>query len=143
MNATARTFCRYLACLAVLAAGLLHLQIWNSTYRLSSDLPSSIPGAWVVKVGFPAHAAVSVILVVLLLFVRRQILWIGAVLVELGSIGALVVSHQWSLFGWQDHLWDTKSKEVVVVEVIAVIALALTLAFDVAHIDAENDLATL
>jgi hypothetical protein len=127
--------------LAVLASGLLHLKIWNSKYR---SIPShAVPGVWVVKDGFPAQAAVCVVLVLLLLFMRKQIVWVGAILVMLGSILALVLSHQASIFGWQDHIWDSDAKEVIVVEVVAVIALALTLVFDFAHIDAENDLATL
>jgi len=141
MKEHARTFLRLLGALAVLAGGLLHVKIWNSDYR-GSALPSSFPGAWVVKDGFPAQAAVSVVVVVLLLVVRRPIIWVLALLVELGSILALVLSRQASIFGWKEPVWNSNAKEVLVVEVVAVAALIVLFILDIQRLADEDELAT-
>jgi len=139
MNETSRTFLRLLGALLVLAGGLWHLRLRFDTYQ---DLPSSIPGAWVVTYGFPAQAALSCVVVILLLLVRRPIVWAVAVLVELGSVLALVLSRQVSIFGWKEPDWSGDAKIVALVELAAVLVLAGLLAADFHRLEAEDDLAT-
>jgi len=142
MKEHVRTFLRLFGALAVLAGGLLHLKIWNSDYRGSALPASAVPGTWVVKVGFPAQAAVSVGVVILLLLVRRPIIWVLALLVELGSILALVLSRQASIFGWKDAVWNSNAKQVLVVEVLAVAALTVLFILDIQRMADEDELAT-
>ena len=142
MNEQAGTFVRLLAALAVLGSGVLHLKIWNSQYK-GDLLPSSFPGAWVVKTGFPAQAAVCVALVALLLFVRRPIVWVAALLVQVGSVAALVLSREASIFGWKEPVWNSDAKQVLGVEVVAVLALIVLFILDYQRIADENELQTL
>lgn len=115
--------------IGVLAGGLLHLKIWDSDYR---DLPSDagIPGAWVVKTGFPINTAVSVLVAAAvavcafgLLRVIRPYLIPVALAVEVASIGALVASRQSSIFGWAEKGYDSQAKQVLLVEIVTVVLL--------------------
>ena len=138
---TARTALRLLGALAVLAGGLLHLKIWNSTYK---DIPSgSVPGVWVVKTGFPVQVAVSLVVAGLIVFLRRPLAWLAGILVEIGSVGALVLSRQASIFGWKEPDWSGDAKQVLAVELAAVVLLALVMAIDVAGRHAEEERAAL
>ena len=65
MEITRRPASPLLLALAALVAagGYVHLREWLGSYR---SLPSAVPGAAVVKVGFPITAAISVVLAVVL-----------------------------------------------------------------------------
>lgn len=133
MNATVRTALRVAGALLVLAGGLLHLRIWGSDYR---DIPSDagLPGLWVVKTGFPVNAALSVVLAIAVVaFARRPIVWLAAFGLELGSIVALVLSRESSIFGWSEPLWSSDAKTVLVVEILAAVALGVLLVADFAR----------
>src|SRR5262245_517621 len=60
-----------LGALFTAAAGYIHLREWMVTYR---SIPTAVPGSWVVRVGFPASAAIAVLLSVALVVaaVRRS-----------------------------------------------------------------------
>jgi hypothetical protein len=113
----------------VLAGGLIHLQIWNSTYRA---LPGGgvIPGVWVVKVGFPINTAVSVLVAIALALcafgmvpvIRRFVIPIALAL-EVSSLGALIASRQASIFKWTEKGYDSNAKEVLVIEIVTVVLL--------------------
>jgi hypothetical protein len=113
----------------VLAGGLLHLKIWNSDYRM---LPGGgvIPGVWVVKVGFPINAGVSVLVAVALAVcafglvpaIRRFVIPV-ALAVEVASLGALIASRQSSIFKWTEKGYDSHAKEVLAVEIVTVLLL--------------------
>jgi len=120
---------RIVAAILVLIGGLLHYRIWDDRYR---DIPDgALPGLNVVKVGFPVNAGVSVLLAILLIvFGRRPIVWLVTLLFEVGSIVALVLSRQASIFGWEEKGWDSDAKQVLLVEVLAVVLLGLLLTFD-------------
>ena len=126
------TVLRLVAAALVLAGGLLHYQIWDSDYR---DIPDgALPGLDVVKIGFPVNAAVSVLLAVLLVvFARRPIVWLAALLFELACIVTLVLSRQASVFGWEETGYNDDAKKVLVVEVLSVVVLGLLLAVDFAR----------
>lgn len=133
-----RIVLRLVAAALVLAGGVLHYQIWNDRYR---DIPDgALPGLNVVKIGFPANAGVSVLLAILLVvFGRRPIVWLAALLFEAASLVALVLSRQASIFGWQETGWDSDAKKVLVVEVAAIVVLALLLVVDFARSGSGSD----
>ena len=141
MDLDLKTSLRLLGALAVLAGGVLHVKIWNSTYK---DIPSgAVAGVWVVKVGFLVQAVVSVVVAGVVVFVRRPIAWLLGILVDLGSVIALILSRQASLFGWKEPDWSSDAKQVLAVECAAVVLLALVMAIDLAKRNAEEDRALL
>lgn len=113
--------------LFVAAGGLVHLREWVDTYR---DVPSAAPGALVVTLGFPVNAAASLLLaaalVVAAVKVRRLLpAAIAANLaLQLGSLAALVLSRQASIFGWSEPRWTAGAKQTLVVELAALAHLA-------------------
>ena len=124
-----------LAAIGVAAGGVLHLQIWRSDYKPIPD--GAVPGLWVVKKGFPINAGVSfVVALVLLAFAFGFVVRVGrlgllaAVGVEAGSIAALVLSREASIFGWKEPDWSSDAKKVIVVEIASVVLAIVTLAVD-------------
>lgn len=116
----------------VAVGGGLHLQIWADSKR---DIPSQVPGVWVVQEGFLANVAISAVVaiaVVAAAFVGRAVLrrgsLVAALAVQLGSIAALVASRGSGVFGWSEKGWDADAKQVltgeIVTAVLAVVALA-------------------
>lgn len=117
------------AAVAVLVGGILHLQIWNKDYK---DLPSVVPGGWVVKVGFPVNAAVSVVVAAVLagvafgaLSVLRRYVVPAALVLEVLSLAALIQSHRGTFLRYQEQEWDSDAKVVLVVEIGATVALVV------------------
>lgn len=115
-----------LAALFVLAGGYVHLTEWLDVYR---DVPSSVPGAEVVTIGFPVNVALSVLAAVALLGALgrgRRTFIVVALLVaafQAGSLTALVVSRTGSLFGWQEPTWNAAAEQARAVEIGALVLL--------------------
>lgn len=111
----------------VAAGGYVHLREWVTTYR---DVPSGIPGAAVVRIGFPVNAAISFLVAAALavLVVRRSRLSpyvVGAALVlQVGSLAAVIVTRTGSLFGWTEASWTLAANQSRAVEIGALLALA-------------------
>ena len=131
---TATTPLAVLGAAGVATGGVLHLLIWNHTYRPIPD--GAVPGLWVVKDGFPVNAASSLaIAVALLLFAFAAIArlgrlaLLGALGLELSSIGVLLLSKGPGIFGWKE-AWTSDAKHVIAVEIATTVVLALTLAVD-------------
>ncbi len=124
------TALRVIAAVLVLAGGAIHLQLWLNEYR---DVPSDVEGAVVVNPGFLVSAVVSLVLALAVLFVRRPIVWLLALLFELASIVALALSRQASLLGWTEDGWDGDAKRTIAVEILAALALVVLLAVDYAR----------
>ena len=113
----------------VAAGGYVHLREWLGSYR---SLPSAVPGAAVVKVGFPITAAISVVLAVVLVAtaLRRQdwnrtaavVLGVTAVF-EAVSLAVLILSRTDSVFGWSEPAWTRGADQIRAVEVGALICL--------------------
>ncbi len=142
-NRIVPTVLRVMAALLVLTGGALHLQLWLDQYR---DVPSDVPGAFVVNPGFLVSAVVSLVLALAILTLRRPLVlalailtlrrplvWLLALLFELASIATLVLSRQASVFGWEEPDWSADAKRILVVEILAVVALAVLLAVDYAR----------
>ena len=115
-----------LAAALVTAGGGLHLHDWLRTYR---GVPWDVPGAWVVRVGFPVNAAVSVaaavgLVAAALRFRRLLVVAISAAIgLQLMSIGALVLSRHGGVLGWVEPGWTTQARQVLAVEIAAVVML--------------------
>ena len=129
-NRIVATVLRVVAALLVLAGGALHLKLWLDEYR---DVPSDVAGAFVVNPGFLVSAVVSLVLALGVLALRRPLVWLVALLVELASVVTLVLSRQASVFGWEEPDWSADAKRILVVEILAVVALAVLLAVDYAR----------
>lgn len=120
-----------IAALFVLAGGYVHLREWQDTYR---HLPSIVPGRDVVRLGFPANAAASVVLALALVLTtvrfRRlaPFVIVGAIAFEAASLAAVVVSRNASLFGWMEHIWTLGANQSVALEIGALINLTLVIA---------------
>jgi len=114
----------------VAAGGYVHLREWLGSYR---TIPSAVPGAAVVKVGFPITAAISAVLAVFLIAMalRRQD-WNRTAAVVLGatavfqvvSLAVLILSRTDSVFGWSEPAWTRGADQIRAVEVGALICLA-------------------
>jgi hypothetical protein len=92
-----------------------------------------VPGAAVVRVGFPVNAAVSVMLAVALLATGwrwKPFLTIVAAsafafeAASLASLASLILSRTGSVLGWKEPVWTDGANQARLVEVIALVALA-------------------
>ncbi len=117
----------------VAAGGFIHLREWLDTYR---DLPSMVPGAEVVKIGFPVNAAASLVAVVAL---GVAVVWkagwlrriVGVVAAfQAGSLAALVISRNGTLFGWTEPVWTAAAEQTLAVGIGALVALGALLFMD-------------
>jgi hypothetical protein len=142
---SAVTVVAVLAALGVGAGGLYHYGVWKDRYK-GDLLPDDYPGAWVVKKGFPINAAVSILLALVILafaFGAIQVLGRFAVLaalgVQAGSIVAIVLSRQASIFGWKETGWDTDAKKILVIEIVSAILLLITLLLDLRRVGLPTD----
>jgi hypothetical protein len=115
-----------ISALLVLAGGLLHLKIWDHSYR---DIPTALDGAWVVKIGFPVNAAIALVLAIGLVVARDQLLVVvAALLFTAGSLAALFLSRSsFGIFGWKESGWHGDPRTVAIVEVAALVCLGALL----------------
>lgn len=114
----------------VAAGGVIHLREWLDVYRY---VPASIPGAVVVRAGFPINAAVSMLLAAGLIGVvvlsgpaTRLVVW-AAVAFEAGSLGTLIASRTGSVFGWMEPGWSAAASQTRAVEIGALLTLSAVL----------------
>jgi hypothetical protein len=111
----------------VAAGGCIHLREWLDTYR---NVPASVPGAAVVRVGFPVNAAVSLVLAIALLATVGRwksfltIVAASAFAFEAASLASLILSRTGSVLGWKEPVWTDGANQARLVEVIALVALA-------------------
>jgi predicted transporter len=122
-----------LAALLVGAGGFVHLREWLDTYR---HVPSSVPGAAVVRVGFPINAATSLVIALALVatiwrFGRHTTaVAAGAIAFQAASLGTLILSRTGSVFGWKEPVWTDGANQARAVEIAALIALVGVIAVE-------------
>lgn len=139
------TILALLAAAAVAAGGVLHVLLWDERYRTADQLPSEVPGAWVVKTGFPVNGALSILLALVLAafafgFIIRlgRLAVLGAIALEVGSIVALVLSNGDGFFKWTEK-GDSDSSRVLRLEIAAIVLLVATLLVDMVRSRAFSD----
>lgn len=116
-----------LGALYVLAGGWIHLREWSETYR---HVPAEIAGSAVVRIGFVANAAMSVVLavavVVALLKLRRALPLVLAATIgfQLASLVMVVASRRGDAYGWMEPEWTSAATQSALVEAGAVVTLA-------------------
>ena len=132
LNAKATTVPLLVAAAFVGAGGFIHMREWLDTYR---NVPASVPGADVVRVGFPVNAALSAVIAGALVVTafaasRRSITMIAAtaLLVQAGSLAALILTRTGSVLGWSEHVWSPAANQTRAVEITALIALTVAVA---------------
>jgi hypothetical protein len=113
------------------AGGFIHLREWLDTYR---NVPASVPGADVVRIGFPVNAGLSAVIVVALVVAafaasRAMIalVAVAAVVFQAGSLATLILSRTGSVLGWSEPIWSPAANQTRAVELGAIVALAGTL----------------
>lgn len=110
------------------AGGAVHLRDWLRTYRA---VPWEVPGAWVVRVGFPLNAAASLLFALLLVVVavrlpRIRLLAVAAAIAfQAASLAALVLSRHGGVFGWTEPGWTMEARQIRAIELAAIVALGL------------------
>ncbi len=117
-----------------LANGWIHWREWVDTYR---DLPSGLPGAWTVRIGFPVLTGLCLAVAALLgVALRRPSLLRPAAaatgLLAAGSLATLLVSRYGSLFGWREPVWSPGAEQTLAVEIGALVCVAAVAVLDVA-----------
>ncbi len=112
----------------VAAGGYIHLTEWLDVYR---DIPSNVPGSDVVKIGFPINVAISVLAVIALGIAAwrlPRLLWLvvaGTFVFQAGSLATLILSRTGTVFGWTEPTWNDAANQTRVVEIGALLCLAV------------------
>ena len=108
------------------AGGYVHLTEWLDTYR---DVPSAAPGSWLVRIGFPVNAGVSLVAAVALVVAatRRPKLAAPAIvatfLCQAASLAFLIGSRTGSVLGWTEPIWTEGAERSRALEIAAMAAL--------------------
>lgn len=111
-----------------LLGGYVHLNEWLNGYR---NIPASVPGSWVVRIGFPLNTAASVLLaaVLILAALRLPKLVVPTLAANVGfqlsSLGILIATRVGSVFGWAEPSWTPGANRARAVEIGAVLLSAL------------------
>ena len=109
----------------VLAGGYVHAREWWDVYR---DLPSSVPGAAVVRIGFPVNAVVSLVVAGGLAIASRRLAGLtvavaGALALQVASVAVLVLSSEGTFLGWTEPGYSQAAQQALAVEGGAVVCL--------------------
>jgi len=128
------------AAVFTLAGGFVHLREWLDGYR---DVPASLPGSFVVRIGFPVNAAASVVLAAALTYcaVRASrlapLVLAGAAVFQAGSLATLILTRTGSVLGWAEPVWTRGANQSRAVEIGAL--LALTAVASIAAMQRRHD----
>lgn len=116
-----------LAALFIAAGGYVHLREWLDVYR---KIPAEQSGAFVVRVGFPVNAGLSLVVAsaVLAVMTRRWSRFAlpvlaGAFLFQGASLATLIATRTGSVLGWTEPIWTRGAKQSLAVEVGALVTL--------------------
>lgn len=107
--------------------GYVHLHAWLDGYRY---VPAATPGSWLVRVGFPVAAGISVLLAAVLLAAvpgsRSRLVAVavaaGAAF-NAGALALVVATRSTTVFGWTEPIWDNAASQSRAVEVGALLVL--------------------
>lgn len=110
------------------AGGFVHLREWSDMYR---QLPSSLPGVFMVQGGFIANAVISFVAAGALLFcaIKKNrlspLVIAGTAAFQVASLITLIATRTSSVFGWSEHIWTLGANETRAVEIGTLLVLAL------------------
>jgi hypothetical protein len=102
--------------LLMIASGAIHLHLWDIAYR---HVPT-------LDVLFPVQTAASVLLAFGLLALRRQIVVAAGLLLMAGTIVGFILARTVGIFGFKLTFFSGEAIAVLIIEAIAVVALAVT-----------------
>lgn len=114
----------------VAAGGYIHVSQWLDEYRF---VPTSAPGAALVRLGFPVNGALSLVLAVVLVAaaVRLPRLVVPAVVATMAfqaaSLAFVVASRIGTVLGWSEPVWTTAAEQTRAVEIGALLTLSAAL----------------
>jgi hypothetical protein len=100
----------------LVASGLIHLHLWDIAYR----------HVRVLDVLFLVQAAAAVIAAILLLATRALLIVLGSLLLMAGTIVGFVLARTAGIFGFHLTFSSGLANTVLVVEIAAVVLLAIT-----------------
>jgi hypothetical protein len=113
------------------AGGYLHLREWLDSYR---EVPASAPGSFVVRIGFPVNAGLSLVLAAALIWCairaarRTPLVVAGALLFQAASLITLILTRTGSVFGWSEPIWTSGANQIRAVEIGALVAMSAAVA---------------
>lgn len=116
------------ATLYTLLGGYVHIHEWLKGYR---NIPASVPGSWLVRLGFPLNAAASVLLAGALVLVAWRLpkFVVPALLANIGfhvsSLAVLIGTRVGSVFGWAEPSWTPGANQARAVEIGALLLSGL------------------
>lgn len=119
----------FAAALFTLGNGYVHLDQWLNGYR---NIPSAVPGSWVVRIGFPVAAISALALAGVLIAAATKLpkLLIPALLstlgFQIGSLGVLIATRVGSVFGWSEPSWTPGANQARAVEIGGIVMIVLT-----------------
>jgi hypothetical protein len=100
----------------LVASGLIHLHLWDIAYR----------HVRVLDVLFLVQAAAAVMAAILLLATRALLIVLGSLLLMAGTIVGFVLARTVGIFGFHLTFSSGLANTVLVVEIAAVVLLAIT-----------------
>jgi hypothetical protein len=100
----------------MVASGLIHLHLWDIAYRHVKTLDQL----------FLVQVAAAVVLAVALLITRRLIVVLASLLLMAGTIVGFLLARSVGIFGFKLTFTSGLANTVLVIEIAAVILLAIT-----------------
>lgn len=111
----------------VVAGGYIHVREWLGVYRF---VPTSAPGAPLVRIGFPVNVALSMVLAVVLVAAAVRLprlivpAVVGTMAFQAASLAFLIGSRIGTVFGWSEPVWTAAAAQARGVEIGALLTLA-------------------
>ncbi len=122
----------------VVAGGYIHVSEWLAQYRF---VPTSAPGAALVRIGFPVNAALSVVLAVVLVAAAVRLprlvvpAVVGTMAFQAASLVFVIGSRIGTVLGWSEPAWTMAAEQTRAVEIGALLTLATAV---VVHLSARS-----
>ncbi|MDP1818886.1 MAG: hypothetical protein Q8K58_03225 [Acidimicrobiales bacterium] len=116
------------------AGGFVHGREWLVDYR---DVPAAAPGSWLVRIGFPVNAGLSVLLVIALVLVALRLprfavpVALGVAGFQAGTLALVIATRTGTVFGWTEPVWTRGADQSRAVAIGALLVLGAAAALHV------------
>ena len=100
----------------LVASGLIHLHLWDIAYR---DVPT-------LRILFLIQVAGTILMAIVLLITRHLLVVLASLALMAGTIVGFVLADTVGIFGFKIPVTTTLAVEVLIVEIVGVILLAIT-----------------